>query len=437
MKLARTLFVMCAMSSTVLAGDNGCVADFNGDGELDFFDVSEFLIGFNSQEPVSDLSGDGQYNFFDVSIFLTSFASDCASVDTDEDGIPDFAETNDGIFLNENATGTDPLNPDTDGDGINDGDEIFGTDDGLDLPAMGANPLRHDIFVEIDWYTGTVEGEFRDFRPTENGIQRIIDAYANAPVENPYGGEPGIDIHIDYGQGGPFTGGQQLPGDPPVFMTFDGDFNVVKTFFFDSNRKGYFHYAIHANRHSSAENGSSGIAEIDGDDFMVTLNGFSSDYNMSQTFVHEIGHNLGLRHGGFENTNWKPNYNSVMNYRFQFPGIDVDGDSFGDGVLDYSIGFNSDIDENDVNEINGLGGTAVDFNGNGILDVFNYPANLNCFDVLANPCGVSDGCDDGVCEVLKDNDDWSNINWNRLNESSDRNPEPVEIIHCDNAPTTK
>ncbi|MFG0244625.1 MAG: GC-type dockerin domain-anchored protein [Phycisphaerales bacterium JB052] len=425
------------MSSTALAGDNGCVADFNGDGELDFFDVSEFLVGFNNQEPVSDLSGDGLYNFFDVSIFLTSFASDCASVDTDEDGIPDFAETNDGIFFNENATGTDPLNPDTDGDGINDGDEVFGTVDGLDLPAMGANPLRRDIFVEIDWYTGTVEGEFRDFKPTENGIQRIIDCYANAPVENPYGAEPGIDIHIDYGQGGVFTNGQQLPGDPPLFMTFDGDFNVVKTFFFDANRKGYFHYAIFANRHSAAENGSSGIAEINGDDFMVTLNGFNSEYNMSQTFVHEIGHNLGLRHGGFEDTNWKPNYNSVMNYRHQFPGADTDGDAFGDGLLDYSSGFNFDIDENDVNEINGVMGVGVDFNGNGILDVFNYPANLNCSAVFANPCGVSEGCYDGFCEVLKDSDDWSNINWNRLNESADRNPEPVEIVDCDNAPTTK
>ena len=29
-----------------------------------------------------------------------------------------------------------------------------------------------------------------------------------------------------------------------------------------------------------------------------------------------------------------------------------------------------------------------------------YSANVNCFDVFTNPCGVSTGCDDGVCEIL-------------------------------------
>ena len=426
------------MSSTAIAGGNpDCVADFTGDGELNFFDVSQFLVGFNNMDPISDLNGDSQFNFFDVSIFLTSFANGCVFVDSDNDRIPDYAETNDGVYLNENSTGTDPLNPDTDGDGISDGDEILGTLEGLDLPAMGADPLRHDIFVEVDWFAGMVEGEFRDFAPTQAGIQRIIDCYADAPVENPYGAAPGIDIHIDYGQGGPFTGGQQLPGDPPPFIGFDGDFNVLKTFFFNSNRKDYFHYAIFANRHTAADNGSSGIAELNGDDFMVTLNAFNSDYNMSQTFVHEIGHNLGLRHGGFENTNWKPNYNSVMNYRHQFPGVDIDADTQGDGVLDYSSGLNFDIDERDVDEFQGVMGQGIDFNGNGILEVFNYEANLNCFAVLANPCGDGEGCDDSECDVLRDSDDWSSINWNRLSQSSDRQPEPVEIIDCDNAPTTK
>ena len=40
----------------------------------------------------------------------------------------------------EDAIGTDRLNPDTDGDGIWDGDEYLGTLAGLDLPTMGANP---------------------------------------------------------------------------------------------------------------------------------------------------------------------------------------------------------------------------------------------------------------------------------------------------------
>lgn len=55
----------------------GCLADFNNDGQLDFFDVSEFLLGFISMEPVSDLNGDGLFNFFDVSVFLVAHKNGC------------------------------------------------------------------------------------------------------------------------------------------------------------------------------------------------------------------------------------------------------------------------------------------------------------------------------------------------------------------------
>ncbi len=48
-------------------------ADINGDGELNFFDVSAFLTAYNAQEPIADFNDDGQFNFFDVSAFLTSF----------------------------------------------------------------------------------------------------------------------------------------------------------------------------------------------------------------------------------------------------------------------------------------------------------------------------------------------------------------------------
>jgi hypothetical protein len=34
--------------------------------------------------------------------------------------------------------------------------------------------------------------------------------------------------------------------------------------------------------------------------------------------MHELGHNLGLRHGGIDDINYKPNYFSIMNYLFIF-----------------------------------------------------------------------------------------------------------------------
>ena len=52
-------------------------ADFNADGVLNFFDISEFLSEFNAMAPSADLNGDGIWNFFDVSAFLSAFAAGC------------------------------------------------------------------------------------------------------------------------------------------------------------------------------------------------------------------------------------------------------------------------------------------------------------------------------------------------------------------------
>lgn len=54
-----------------------CDADLNGDGLLDFFDVSAFLTAYNSMDPLADFTGDGEYNFFDVSAFLTAYNAGC------------------------------------------------------------------------------------------------------------------------------------------------------------------------------------------------------------------------------------------------------------------------------------------------------------------------------------------------------------------------
>jgi FG-GAP repeat len=54
-----------------------CAADLTGDGVLNFFDVSAFLQGFASQDPIADFTGDGLFNFFDVSAFLIAFAAGC------------------------------------------------------------------------------------------------------------------------------------------------------------------------------------------------------------------------------------------------------------------------------------------------------------------------------------------------------------------------
>ncbi|HTR52747.1 MAG TPA: hypothetical protein VMJ10_18660 [Kofleriaceae bacterium] len=84
--------------------------------------------------------------------------------------------------------------------------------------------------------------------------------------------------------------------------------------------------------------GTTGLAELPGNDAIVSLGarvqGFGyapTVLTIASTFMHELGHNLGLHHGGgvgvigtptVDDTNWKPNYLSVMNYRYEFTGVE-------------------------------------------------------------------------------------------------------------------
>lgn len=54
----------------------------------------------------------------------TLIAYDIAIEDEDGDGLANEVETNTGVYVDETNTGTDPTDPDTDNDGLNDGDEV-------------------------------------------------------------------------------------------------------------------------------------------------------------------------------------------------------------------------------------------------------------------------------------------------------------------------
>ena len=121
---------------------------------------------------------------------------------------------------------------------------------------------------------------------------------------------------------------------------------------FDAKRKLIYHYGIFAHysgcdfdafgthcalcpsagdaaRSGQPSPGQSGMAELPGNDFIVSLGHWANDQNhpsnlfqIGGTFMHELGHNFGLRHGGdADGPNYKPNYLSVMNYNFQMGGI--------------------------------------------------------------------------------------------------------------------
>ena len=54
-----------------------CPADFNGDGQVDFFDYLDFVQAFASDDPSADFNGDGQVDFFDYLDFVIAYDAGC------------------------------------------------------------------------------------------------------------------------------------------------------------------------------------------------------------------------------------------------------------------------------------------------------------------------------------------------------------------------
>jgi len=433
----------CGAAGSRAPCPRACPGDLDGDVDTDMADLNTLLAAFGSSDK-GDVDGDGDTDMADLAILLANWG--CYFQDSDGDRLPDEWETNTGTFVNCRDTGTDPNNKDTDEDGISDGDEVLGTLGKLDLPRMGAHPLVKDIFVECDWVHGGDKN-----KPHPNQVKRIVQAFANAPVRNP-AGCCGIRLHLDYGQA-PYGGGNAAAdpnGDDMVDNTtsgLDGEFNKIKKDNFAANRNGYFHYMISCDKYSIGGNyiNSSGLAELLGDDFLVSMGQWANgdDNKIGNTIMHELGHNLGLRHGGNVDTpNFKPNYNSVMNYRYQGCGIDTNGDALPDGELDYSRGRYIALDENNLDETKGVtGNIAIDWNKDGQIKA-GVKFNINCrpkntfMDQKCEAherqdvgCGSNNNglCGDAECTELTDHCDWKAIDLRHLDE---KDVLPREIIHC-------
>jgi hypothetical protein len=244
---------------------------------------------------------------------------------------------------------------DTDGDSLCDTWETRGIDidgDGtpeLNLPAMGADPKKKDIFVEIDYLDcslssqGCVAGD-ASHKPDSQALKDVIDAFARAPES--------ITLHLKTDDPIPETPDLAVlhfekPGSPHFTELKLGNPSKPCTGYFGTEdertnpncenilkaKKLAFRYAIFG--HSRFEDRSSGAAEFGGNDFLITLfllksqaiaaarawgTTFRQEWRDIQAaaFMHELGHTLGLDHGGNEVVNCKPNYLSVMNYLFQF-----------------------------------------------------------------------------------------------------------------------
>jgi hypothetical protein len=256
--------------------------------------------------------------------------------DRDGDDIPDVWETG-GIDANE--------------DGIKD----------LDLAARGASPFHKDLFLEVDY--------MESHQPYSGVIPSVVEAFRKAPVCNPDGID-GIRLHVQLDE--------QIPHQDSIALTVNGietwnGFYDLKDQYFgtalerlDTNKdplllakNNIYHYVIFG--HTFDNRGNSGVSNgIPGMDFIVSLGKFAATrpnsthitgtpIEQAGTLMHELGHNLNLRHGGGDDINCKPNYMSIMSYprQFQTP--------IGNRPLDYSRSFIEPLNENNLDEFRGIG----------------------------------------------------------------------------------
>jgi hypothetical protein len=246
-----------------------------------------------------------------------------------------------------------------------------------------ATPGGKHILVEIDYLQG--------FKPDAQALLNVQTAFLNAP------GGP-IFLHFLVDEQIPYTPLTVAPlvslepcTAPATATNGAWDFDLVKsgpapgggpaagwfgTAAERSNGKPHttsakrfaFKYMLFGRNlvspsSSGAGNTGSGCSEVPGDDSVITMGSFTGGVGTTDeqagTVMHELGHNLGLRHGGRDNTNCKPNYLSVMSYSRQF------ADYITLRRLDYSRDElplpspNNVLNENALVENNGIGTPSI------------------------------------------------------------------------------
>jgi hypothetical protein len=324
---------------------------------------------------------------------------------------------------------------DRDGDSIPNDWEINGIDinkDGqidLDIGRLGADPLHKDIFVEVDY--------MQDRKPIQKAFNNVISQFDHAPLCNP-DGISGITLHIEVDEEVPHNQYIDMDQLRQIKSLKQGTLenrndtncdNIIKA------KELLYYYSLFADRqpeeYSGQADGIPKFIEPSTKTFMVTLGseGWAVDPTTGQrvgnidqqsgTFMHELGHSLGLPHGGRDHGQFKPNYLSVMNYAFQASSI------LGTRNLDYSRCEINELDEMKLDEDKGISktcppgmltiiyghnlydsdrckdkaeviptGIPVDWDKNNLTNGTAIPADLNC---------------DGEYSSLGSIDDWNNL----------------------------
>lgn len=239
------------------------------------------------------------------------------------------------LFDFERVDPADTSETDTDGDGFFNYEEVRGVTVGsstVDLHALGADPQRKDIFLKLDYLKPKVSSTKDattsvnyDLRPTQADLEDLKHAFSIAPTTD----ELGINLHVSvmdpseeyrdafgtgtkedaYAKAIQLRANRLNPAEEKVFL-----YGIIVPWLY-SDAKGF--------------SSTSGVG-ADGGTFVVARRPspqtWLSGRGFRGTLMHELGHTLGLDHGGSidlpdANVNCKPGYTSVMNYTYQLSGV--------------------------------------------------------------------------------------------------------------------
>jgi hypothetical protein len=133
----------------------------------------------------------------------------------------------------------------------------------------------------------------------------------------------------------------------------------------------------------------SGFSDVGGPGTLVTLGQWGALATLRAkegTLLHELGHTLGLLHGGGDNENCKSNYQSVMSYFFQSRLLGPNG------VLDFSSQQLNPLDENNLGPITTTDSSPIAFSTTRWYDKQTFAmVNGNLVAVGATPTHRCDG----------------------------------------------
>jgi hypothetical protein len=317
---------------------------------------------------------------------------------------------------------------------------------------LASAPQTQHIWLHYDYM---IAPNGRGDAPNPQSIQLVVDAFA----------AHGIDLHIDPQHAAIPEHKVLIPDFAPSKGYDCGPANDSDTVSFLRLKAQYFHPTANHEWHYvifgyyAGPCGPTGYAELPGNNFIVGL-GLLRDlgvpitpYTEGGTFMHELGHNLGLFHSG-DNTgsnydnNYMPNRLSVMNYEFQYGipyGAAPGSTSIIGRRLDYSEELLPTLDEAHLDERRGLGATLpanitditlfqgpkiftvapanglVDWNQNGVATDADVAVNLN---INWDCVSFYNNCD--RLEQMPGFDDWA---WVHGYLDGTLHPGPKTFVH--------